>query len=442
MDTLPLEDIQGFILRGYAMDCLRLFVLRVADAASARLALGKLPIASGTTWAAAKPDACVNVAFTFAGLQALGLSAESLASFPEEFRQGAVARAAIVGDTGQSDPSHWMPALAAGGVHVLVTLFAQTQEIREDWANRLREIWKGGAFAEALTIDANILPGNVAHFGYRDGYSQPTIEGGLTNLVPEPPQVPPSPAGEFLLGYPSQFTGYSYTLPEPAAELGMNGSFMALRILEQDCAAFERLLRDAPAQFGMDGELLAAKMVGRWRNGVPLELSAETDSPVPAIPLEGLNAYDYTADMRGNRCPIGSHMRRNNPRNSPIAGGGGLKHRIVRRGLPYGPPYDPSCPDDGIERGLLGIFIGASIKDQFEFLMKEWVNGDLFAPGIGGTKDPILGDNSGGAGRFVIPAAARKPAVVVTGFARLVETRGGAYAFLPGLRGIRYIAGL
>jgi deferrochelatase/peroxidase EfeB len=132
-------------------------------------------------------------------------------------------------------------------------------------------------------------------------------------------------------------------------------------------------------------------------------------------------------------------MRRNNPRNAPIAGGSGLSHRIVRRGLPYGPPFDPSNPDDGIERGLLGIFIGVSLKDQFEFLMSQWVNSGLFAAGLSGTKDPILGDNAGGTGRFVIPVAGAKP-IVITGFSRLVQTRGAAYAFLPSLTAIQYLS--
>ena len=134
-------------------------------------------------------------------------------------------------------------------------------------------------------------------------------------------------------------------------------------------------------------------------------------------------------------------MRRNNPRNSPIAGGSGLNHRIVRRGLPYGPPFDAAHPDDGIERGLVGLFIGVSLKDQFEFLMSEWVNGSVFAAGLAGSKDPLLGDNSGGTGKFVIPVEGKKP-IIVSGFSRLVTTRGGAYAFLPSLSALSFISNL
>lgn len=436
MPAIPLADVQGLILRSYGMDALRLFVLRVDHAPEARKAIGQLPVTSGSPWSE-KPDACVNIAITHAGLTALDLPADTLASFPEEFRQGAAARAAIVGDTGDSASANWKGGLAGPGVHALVLVFARNADIRGAKSAALSALWKG-AMTEVSLHDAGVLPGNVTHFGYRDGFSQPTIEGGLANPVPD--ILPAAPAGEFLLGHPSQFSKFTYPVPQPP-ELGMNGSFLALRILAQDCAAFDKLLQEAPQKFGVSGEKLAAKMAGRWRNGVPLEMSPETDNPDPPISLEQLNRYDYIDDPKGYRCPAGSHMRRNNPRNSPIAGGSGLNHRIVRRGLPYGPPFDAAHPDDGIERGLVGLFIGVSLKDQFEFLMSEWVNGSVFAAGLAGSKDPLLGDNSGGTGKFVIPVEGKKP-IIVSGFSRLVTTRGGAYAFLPSLSALSFISNL
>jgi deferrochelatase/peroxidase EfeB len=434
--NIPLADVQGIILRSYGMDALRVIALRIDLAADARKALGRLPLTSGSPWQQ-KPDFCLNLAITFGGLQALGLTDNTLGTFPEEFRQGPVTRAAIVGDTGDSAPDHWTDPFSGSDIHVLVIIYAQTAAIRDQQSAVLGGIW-ARAMSQVLVKDADMLPGNVAHFGYRDGFSQPAIEGGLPNPLPDP--LPKAPAGEFLLGYQSQFSEFQYPVPQPN-ELGINGSYLALRILEQDCAAFDQLLLDAPQKFGIDGELLAAKLVGRWRNGVPLHESPNTDTPNPPLPLEKFNDYDYLDDLKGLRCPVGSHMRRNNPRSSPIAGGVGTNHRIMRRGLPYGPPFDPAHPNDGISRGLLGIFIVVSLKDQFEFLMSEWVNGSIFAPGIGGTKDPILGDNSNNSGKFVIPVAGGRP-IVVTGFSRLVQTRGAAYAFLPSLSGVRYISEL
>jgi deferrochelatase/peroxidase EfeB len=276
--SIPLEDVQGLILRSYGMDQLRLFALHVEETQAAKVALGRLPVMNGAIWTT-KPDYCVNVAFTFAGFQALGLSPEGLASFPEEFRLGAAARADIVGDTGDSAPEHWKDAWAGPDVHLLVILFAQTSEICETQTKALRALWASG-FREISASDAAILPGNAAHFGFRDGFSQPTIEGGLPNPVTD--ALLSAPAGEFLLGYLSQFNAFTYPVPQPDA-LGLNGSFMALRILSQDCAAFERLLASAPQQYGLEGEKLAAKLVGRWRNGAPLELSPDDNSPASTI---------------------------------------------------------------------------------------------------------------------------------------------------------------
>ncbi len=441
---VPLEEIQGLILRGYGMDSATFFLLRVEKPAEARRMLGTLPIASGTPWQE-KPAFCVNVGLTFDGLAALGLPPASLESFPQEFVAGAFRRCAEVGDTGSCSPDTWDHGLGQTGLHALVLLFAQTSEIRDAQTFLLRQsLLAGGAWSEVAALPGDVLPDSRAHFGYRDGYSQPTVDCGLSNPVPD--RQPVAPTGEFLLGYPSQFDQLTYPVPIPE-DLGRNGSFMVLRILEQNCAAFDALLKQSEERYGVSGELVAAKIVGRWRNGTPLSLSPNSDSPVP--PITDINQFDYAPtdanpetynDRRGWRCPIGSHMRRANPRAATVAGNSGSRHRIVRRGVPYGPPFDPANPNDGIERGLLGLFIGVSIKDQFEFLMAEWINGDTFAPGIYGTTDPILG-NSTGENKFAIPRENAAP-IVIAPFPRLVTTRGSAYTFLPSITGLQFIANL
>jgi deferrochelatase/peroxidase EfeB len=193
----------------------------------------------------------------------------------------------------------------------------------------------------------------------------------------------------------------------------------------------------------MSEELIAAKLCGRWRNGTPLVLSPDTDTPDPLIPPEALNDFDYVGDYgdeRGYRCPRGSHIRRMYPRGQRVAGNVAHLHRIVRRGIPYGPPYDPARPRDGHDRGLLGMFIGVSLHDQFEFLMADWANDGTFTAGLGRTKDPLLGAHTDGAGSFSIPRP--EGPVVLDGFSRFVTTRGGAYCFLPSISGIRYLAEL
>jgi deferrochelatase/peroxidase EfeB len=460
MSDLPLADIQGFILRTYAMPILRVLTLKVTQPEAARQFLGTLvgcgndrhpqiAIATATGWTV-KPQYCLNIGLTYTGLAALGLPPSSLTSFPEEFAAGAAARAERVGDTGSSSPAHWKDPFACPDLHILLFLFAETEDALEQASSQLQAMYtRDGALSLLSTQEARSLPGNVAHFGYRDGFAQPTIEGGLPALMPD--ALPKAPAGEFLLGHPSQYKDFSYPVPVPEA-LGRNGSFLAFRILAQDCHGFEQFLTEAEHRTGLDRELVAAKLCGRWRNGTPLSLSPDSQNEL--IPLEKRNSFDYVPsdsvpnafdDSRGYRCPLGSHIRRMNPRSSIVAGSGGLKHRIMRRGLPYGPPYDPAHPGDGIERGLLGLFICVSLKDQFEFLMSAWANDGNFAPGLHDTRDPIIGNNGSDASSdstFLIPIEGQKLPIELIGLSRFVTCRGAAYCFLPAVAAIRYISAL
>jgi len=446
MPALDLDDVQGIVVRGYTMPNARHLLLRVDSPRGARKALGSLvdgnphrqQVTTGTPWLE-KPDCCLNLSITAAGLQALDLPAESLASFPEEFTAGAVARADRVGDVGPSAPARWLPVFRDPGLHVVLSLFGQSLQAVDGATDDVLAAVTPG-LAELCRLDAALLGERVDHFGYVDGISQPTIEQCPPSGPPD--RMPVTPTGEFLLGHPSQFQDFSHTVPAPAA-LGHNGSFAAFRMLAQDVDAFRELLALQSGRTGMSQELIAAKLCGRWRNGTPLVLSPDTDQPDPPLAREELNDFDYVGpfdDERGERCPVGAHIRRMHPRGSRVAGGGGHKHRIVRRGLTYGPPYDPSRPRDGHDRGLLGLFIGASLRDQFEFLMQQWANDGLFAAGLGRSKDPLVGAQDGSAGTFPVPGPAGR--TVLTDLPRLVTTRGGAYCFVPSVTGIRYLAAL
>lgn len=475
--TLPLEEIQGNTLRGYRMPLVRHFVLHIQDAAGAKRFLAglvggyadeALRITSSAHWSV-KPHLCLNLVFTYEGLKALGLPAASLASFPVEFVQGATDRAALVGDAAESAPEHWISGFAAAPnapspAHLLLTLHAATLEVREEASARLRRLFGAeDALTELSHQDGADLPDSRVHFGYVDGLSQPHVEGG-----PAPRHVglqPPVPTGEFLLGYPSQYPGVTYTVPTPR-ELGRNGTFCVYRILKQDVVGFERFLEQAAAENGLDKEWIAAKMCGRWRNGVPLSLSPDSDKPDPPMAHHQLNEFDFVPttdapdlynDSKGLRCPVSSHIRRTNPRSQDVAGhvhprqqvggrdvavpDGGSLRRIIRRAKPYGPAYHHGKTHDEIERGLLLNILCVSILDQFEFIMSQWVNGTIFAAHVS-VKDPLIGSNDDPpSNQFLIPTASGKP-IALCGFSRFVETRGSLYGFIPSLPAIRYLSDL
>ena len=210
----------------------------------------------------------------------------------------------------------------------------------------------------------------------------------------------------------------NYEVPEPRA-LGLNGSFAVFMKMETDVVGFEDFLQSNSDK--IDPELLAAKMCGRWRNGVPIALSPESDSPAGGTRrgAERLRVREcrWLGDPRGVHCPVGAHIRRVNPRGQPVTGqgvpgGSNNAHRLIRRGLPYGPTYDPTQPYDGLERGMLFYFINSNIENQFEFVLNRWVNDSEFAGAVRldpSTKDPLLGTRDPADDMFVIPQADGAP---------------------------------
>jgi deferrochelatase/peroxidase EfeB len=233
----------------------------------------------------------------------------------------------------------------------------------------------------------------------------------------------------------------------------LNGSFAVFKIIRTDVVRFENFLQSKKDQ--IDPELLAAKMCGRWRNGVPLALSPDTDSPPGGISLEQLNNFEYvnadgSGDPKGERCPVGAHMRRINPRGQPVAGqghpgGSNYTHRLIRRGMPYGPVYDPTRPYDGVERGLLGYFINSNIENQYEFVLGQWVNDSAYTGSVRlnpKSKDPLIGTQDPGESIFEIPQPDGAPPIKITGLSSFVSTKAAAYCFLPSVTAIKFIARL
>lgn len=445
---LDLADIQGVVLRSYKMARLRTMVWRIDNAARAQECLRHLSDASAPSFVVqnavaweTKPEYCLNIGFSADGLRALGVADQTMQTFPPEFLEGALGRAAFVGDSGMNDPSNWMAAFNSNQVHILIWLNARTSEVLESVSIRLREEWRG-AVTEVFRRDGYLPEDHRAHFGFVDGISQPRVDGvpvQRSDTTTSPDFADPLnfvPPGAFVLGFESGHPGHYYPKPSPDA-LGNNGSFAALRILEQDCAGFEEFLVECAEKTGLDPELIAAKLIGRWRSGVPLSLAPESGNQ-SSVPMHQWNQFDHEDDPTGARCPMGSHIRRANPRRGDVAGSGGETHRIMRRGLPYGAPFNPANPHDGIERGLLGLFICGNLRDQFEFLMKEWINDGDFA-GLGQDCDPVMGNQPDNGGRFKIPGMT-KPHTILRNMKTFITTKGGAYFFLPSMTGLRYLS--
>ena len=432
---LELEDIQSGVLRPRPTPYVATYIgFRIDDRKTGRALMGRI---SQAVTSAANPtsplaDTWVSVAITYQGLKALGVPQSSLESFSWEFRQGMAARASELGDTGESAPEKWEQPLGSSDLHVVLVAVAPDEQRLEGALERAREAYRKMAGIEAIwRQNCYALPTETEPFGFRDGISHPAIEG--SGIAGTNPQERPLRAGEFVLGYTDELGGVQKTEPEI---LGRNGTYVVFRKLHQRVAAFRQYLKTNSSNVD-DEELLAAKMMGRWRSGAPLALCPFHDNAELGADPRRNNDFLFEADdPAGFKTPGGSHIRRCNPRDAAIAGVARI-HRMIRRGTAYGPPLPEGIMvDDGADRGLMFAFVGAHIGRQFEFVQSQWINDGVFF-GAGTDKDPIVGSNEVS---FTLP---RKPVRKrLQGIPNFVVTRDGEYCFMPGLRALRWLAEL
>ncbi|GLQ75413.1 Dyp-type peroxidase [Vibrio penaeicida] len=454
-----------------------------------------------------KPLATTNVGFTYNGLKAIGVPQQSLQSFPQAFAMGMPARKDILGDDLSSAPEHWDPIWhSPEKVHLWLSINGQTQadiEIRYKELLRLIEICDAGVellqghragngellpYQDAAALRENEKVTPKEHFGYVDGISDPFFKGtgapaervlGAGKPTGKDPSKmegwEPLETGEFILGHRDESFEYPKAPTPPL--LAKNGTFMVYRKLHQNVKSFKRYSEEVGKDFEGGSEALSAKFVGRWKNGAPIasfptqkEADAFHDklrkaqknakeNPTTAnkekyLELkQQLTAFNYSDDIKGSACPMGSHVRRANPRGALEYGvkdafntPGALvnRRRILRRGLPYGTVSE--SPEDSGNQGIIFMALNADIERQFEFVQQQWMNyGNDFKRS--NEKDPIIGNMSNNPdvsadGSMLIQGneqTGKKP-FFCSHIPRFVETRGGDYFFIPSLTALRMLA--
>jgi Dyp-type peroxidase family len=436
---LEVSDVQATVLRPrprpYKGEYL---VLRIDDAAQGREMLTRIipHVAPADDWWVPKLPGWLGVAFSYTGLAALGLPKAYLDSFPQEFREGMAARASILNDIGHNAPAKWEYPFGTTDMHVAIAVYAKDDEQLAIVLERARQSHLDlPGITVVYRMKFGELPDGRNPFGFKDGLHNPYVEG--SGFQVQPGSGPSIKAGEFVMGYPNEL-GNTATSPEPEI-LRRNGTFLAFRKFHSHVAAFRKYLREQ-ASSPEGEELVAAKMVGRWRSGAPLVLSPECDDPALGADVHRNNDFSYQDDTQGLKCPFSSHIRRVNPRDA-------LKndlvmanlHHFLRRGTNYGPPLPEGVfEDDGAERGGVFLLIGAHQRQQFEFVQSQWMtDGNFISHGT--EQDPIVGNNDG-EGVFTIPKRPFRRRL--HSLPQFVTLRGGEYCFMPGLRALRWLAGL
>jgi len=199
---------------------------------------------------------------------------------------------------------------------------------------------------------------------------------------------------------------------------------------------------DVRGRTGTFAGLRAAKLVGRWRSGAPLTLAPDVANPALGADPQRNNDFNYARDPRGLQVPLGSHIRRMNPRDTDLARLTDVNvHRIIRRGTTYGAPYDPNAlseADDEVPRGAYFLFISAKAMATIEFLQQEWINDGNFIR-AGDERDPIIGLQEEAA-TFTIPKEPVRRRV--HGIQTFNVLRGGEYFFMPSLSALKWLGQL
>lgn len=454
------KDVQA-LFRGFGLRWPhgRFFYCRYENGQAGRRLLQLLSPLTSYHDLSSAPPVCVNAAFTYAGLAALRLDNDILNSLPDDFRDGMLSRAKINGDAGESDPSLWENIWHQQQVHLWVGAYAREQADLDSWAQKLLEFIESDDEISSLGSqdvgrivsdpetpvyieDKSTQPKEsvlLEHFGFRDGVSNPPISGLVEKQIKGAGRLDIDgkwhsyPPGEFLLGH-IDTNGEIPIAPKPEA-FSHNGSFMVLRKLEQDVDLFRDYLTEQGSKLDASADDLAARMVGRKRDGTPL------------MPANDIYDFRFSGDPEGRVCPMGSHIRRTNPRDSFGAQFGSLlvdRHRILRRAITYGrfvPSGKKQKEVNGSNgQGLMFIVLNASISRQFEFVQQQWVNyGNEFNQG--NDTDPIIGTRQGN-DQMVIPGNDKegRDTVICDELKQFVRCRGGDYFFLPGVAAFEGLA--
>ncbi|RYG48466.1 MAG: hypothetical protein EOO01_13515 [Chitinophagaceae bacterium] len=503
------SDMQALIAKGYKdLLAARYLLLTIDDSTKARKFLAGLidlvsckdnSPESEAVQTGPRFGRALNIAFTASGLQELGLSPSVMDTFSREFQEGMTymhsgndtqrERSILLGDRGRNDPANWHWGNEAKPVHGILLLYATEKMALDLWQKKIL------ANCGGITIKylEETSPAPFEHFGFMDGVSQPIVKGFSKSDDKRPPAELVN-AGEFILGFKNEYDNYSpspYVTDDNHASalvylpghsdkknLGRNGTYLVFRQIEQHVEEFWRYMVNATKEDGPtpkdQAEKLAAKMVGRWRDGRPISICPDQDKHLSAMDH---NKFKYEDDGAGKNCPFGAHIRRMNPRDQTHAGRDASmsleisnKHRMIRRGRNYGEFMDidklietfvkaKESNENSIndpeataneckeaprvskpERGLHFICVVSDISRQFEFVQNVWGNTPCFAA-LTNEVDPLISPRKTSRDKecheFTAPQEKlRNRYKNVPEFTTVI---GGQYFFMPGKDALRYI---
>lgn len=386
----------------------------------------------------------VNIAFSAKGINKLGITDANKINDPL-FQAGMLKEAQDLGDRANPDKPGFEPEwdteflqeihgviLITGDSHA--TLNSQLEDVKcilmKDNNHTIKEISK---------LVGDVRPGNQRgheHFGYKDGISQPAVEG--VDVDPLPGQTTVKQGVVLLRRDGDEDNGQPIARPEWA----LDGSFLAFRKLPQKVPEFDTFLREnaptVPDPTANVVDLLGARLVGRWKSGAPIVEAQLRDDPGLADDPQRNNLFEFT---RGKQqiCPFAAHIRKMNPRGDLDKPENSVNpHLIPRRGIPFGGEVTDEERNTGVtlhERGLYFVCYQSNLSKGFSFLQRLWANNAKFpspSPELPGL-DAIIGQTTGGGTRTITGVISEDTNQPFDLTAEWVISKGGEYFFSPSL---------
>ena len=449
------------------------------------------------------------IAFTWTGFAKLGLAPDALRSFSSPFQEGMYQEDRLR-RLGDKIDNAWQATVIAGGplwsgncpvrvpipsppagvdgpalpperqvttpltVHALLLLYGTDVNLVGAWTEEVERALApyGVNVVRRLSLDLQKDSNGIAreHFGFADGLSQPIPFEPGSVVLSNGPQLKKDefhgvPLGEILIGHTNVHhenapgpvvldddIGRSAGLTPDGApvgylNLGLNGSYMVVRELRQDVAAFWNSLDAAAAKLRANNTdttttaiWLAERIIGRNIDGHLLCPNGTLPPDEFGLPQNNFGYFEN--DEFGYGCAMGSHVRRANPRDGLAKDKGSRQtlldaannHRILRRGRKYGPLSKDPRGDDKQDRGLLFVCLNTDIARQFEFVQQTWILNKNLATLFDET-DPLVGPKAS----FTIP---RDPLRQIIDVETYIQSAGGEYFFLPSMPALDYLAKL
>ncbi|WP_157830301.1 Dyp-type peroxidase [Siphonobacter sp. SORGH_AS_0500] len=471
--TIDHADIQGIVIRSYKDLAEACYVM--IDFADVKKSCKWLKsIINRITPASIKPQFALQIAFTSKGVSHFISDDQYVEPFSREFLEGMVTpeRSRILGDLDTNDPVKWNWGQNNESIGGVLMFFAENVEILERNYRNIVDDFEIYNIQEVIRLNSQILPSGKEHFGFRDGVSQPLIRGlekeeelslqKASTLLQDKKVVMDNyiNPGEFILGYENEY-GQVPSYPTitnvigDKLNIGLNGSYMVFRQMNQDVKTFWEYIynqkQSNPSFKDKDAIYIASKLMGRWPNGNSLTDNPEEEGEV--LPNDKINNFLYKSqDQFGFGCPIGSHVRKTNPRDGIDSDPDksiqvSKRHRILRRGRTFGTPLSESLNlgknNKEIDRGLYFICFNSNIGRQFEFIQQTWSNNGKFDD-LYNDVDPITGV-SFTKGKYVpcqFTIQSQPFRKSLKDIPQFVFIRGGAYFFVPGIKALEIIASI